>query len=55
MFAPITRRTFGDNSQGNVLVFGKIAITIEYSISKVLLIKSLDYNLLYVSQLCEMR
>jgi hypothetical protein len=44
---------FGDNSQGQVLDFGKIAITTEHSISKVLLIESLDYNLLSVSQLCE--
>jgi transposase InsO family protein len=46
--------TFGDNSQGQVLDFSKIAIRIEHSISKVLLIESLDYNLLSVSQLCEM-
>jgi hypothetical protein len=45
---------FSDNSQGKVLGFGKIAITTEHSISKVLLVKSLDYNLLFVSQLCEM-
>jgi hypothetical protein len=45
--------TFGDNSQGQVLGFGKIDITTEYSISKVLLIESLDYNLLSISQLCE--
>jgi hypothetical protein len=44
---------FGDNSQGQVLGFGKIAITMEHSICKVLLVKSLDYNLLSVSQLCE--
>jgi hypothetical protein len=45
---------FGDNSQGQVLSFSKIAITTEHSISKVLLVESLDYNLLSVSQLCEM-
>jgi hypothetical protein len=45
---------FSDNSQGQVIGFGKIAITIEHSISKVLLIESLDYNLLSISQLCEM-
>jgi hypothetical protein len=45
--------TFGDNSQGQVLDFGKIAITTKHSISKVLLIESLDYNLLSVSQLYE--
>jgi hypothetical protein len=44
--------TFGDNSQGQVLSFGKIAVTTEHSISKVL-VESLDYNLLSISQLCE--
>jgi hypothetical protein len=44
---------FGDNRQGKVLEFGKIAITTEYSISKVLRVESLDYNLLSISQLCE--
>jgi hypothetical protein len=48
------RITFGDNSQGKVLGHGKIAITTEYSISKVLLDESLDYNFLSISQLCEM-
>jgi hypothetical protein len=46
--------TFGDNSQGQVLGFSKIAITTEHSISKVLLVESLDYNLLSVSQFYEM-
>jgi hypothetical protein len=45
--------TFGNNSQGQVLGFSKISITTEHSISKVLLVESLDYNLLSVSQLCE--
>jgi hypothetical protein len=44
---------FDDNSEGRVLGYGKIAITTDHSISKVLLIDSLDYNLLSVSQLCE--
>jgi hypothetical protein len=46
--------TFGDNSQGQVLGFSKIAITTKYSISKVVLVESLDYNLLSISHLCEM-
>jgi hypothetical protein len=46
--------TFSDNSQGQVLDFGKIAITTKHSISKVHLVESLDNNLLFVSQLCEM-
>jgi hypothetical protein len=33
---------------------GKIAISPDHSISNVLLIESLGYNLLYVSQLCKM-
>jgi hypothetical protein len=41
--------TFGDNSEGKVFGHGKIVITTEYSISKVLLVESLDYNLLSVS------
>jgi hypothetical protein len=44
--------TFEDSSQGKVLGHGKIAITTEHSISKVL-IESLDYNLLLISQLYE--
>jgi hypothetical protein len=45
---------FGDNSEGMVLGYGRIAITTDHSISKVLLIDLLDYNLLSVSKLCEM-
>jgi hypothetical protein len=45
---------FGDNSEEMVLGYGKIAITTDHSISKVLLVDSLDYNLLSMSQLCEM-
>jgi hypothetical protein len=41
--------TFGDNREGKVLGHGKIAITTEYSISKVLLVESLNYNLLSIS------
>jgi hypothetical protein len=46
---------FGDNSEEKVLEYGKIAITIDHSILKVLLVDPLSYNLLSVSQLCEMR
>ena len=44
---------FGDNKKGKVMGLGKIAITNDLSISNVLLVKSLGYNLLSVSQLCE--
>jgi hypothetical protein len=46
--------TFGDNSEGKVLGYGKIAITTDHSISNVLLVDLLDYNLLSDSQLYEM-
>jgi hypothetical protein len=45
---------FGDNSEEMVFEYGKIAITTDHSISIVLLDDSLDYNLLFVSQLFEM-
>jgi hypothetical protein len=45
---------FGNNSERNVLGYGKIAITTDHSISKVLLVDPLDYNLLSISHLCEM-
>jgi hypothetical protein len=44
---------FGDNSEGRVLGYSKIATTTDHYISKVLLVDSLDYNLLSMSQLCE--
>jgi hypothetical protein len=40
--------TFSDNSQGQVIGFGKIAIIMKHSIYKVL-VESLDYNLLSIS------
>jgi hypothetical protein len=40
--------TFGDNRQGQVIGSGKITITTKHSISKVLLVESLGYNLLSV-------
>jgi hypothetical protein len=46
--------TFGDGNQGLVKGLGKIAISLDHSISNVFLIDSLDYNLLSVSQLCKM-
>jgi hypothetical protein len=45
---------FGDGNQGKVKGLGKIAITFEHSISNVFLVESLGYNLLSVSQLCNM-
>ena len=45
---------FVDNSKGDVLGLGKVAISNDHSISNVFLMNSLNYNLLSVSQLCEM-
>jgi transposase InsO family protein len=45
---------FGDDGKGKVIGLGKIAISNDLSISNVLLVKSLNYNLLSVSQLCSM-
>jgi hypothetical protein len=46
--------TFVDGNQGLVKGLGKIAISLDHSISNVFLVDSLDYNLLSVSQLCKM-
>ena len=46
--------TFGDGNQGLVKGLGKIAISPDHTISNVFLVNSLDYNLLSVSQLCQM-
>ena len=45
---------FGDNSKGDVIGLSKAAITFEHSITNILYVDSLGYNLLFVSQLCEM-
>ena len=40
--------------KGDVISLGKVAIILEHSITNVLHVDSLSYNLLSVSQLCEM-
>ena len=45
---------FGNISKGDVIGLDKITITLEHSITNVLHVDSLSYNLLSVSQLCEM-
>ena len=45
---------FGDNSKGDVIGLSKVSITLEHSITNVLHVDSLGYNLLSVSQLYEM-
>ena len=46
--------TFGDNGKGKVKGLGKIAISNDLSISNVLLVESLNFNLLLVAQLCDL-
>ena len=46
--------TFGDNGKGKVKRLGKIAISNDMSISNVLLVESLNFNLLSVTQLCDL-
>ena len=46
--------TFGDNSKGRVKGLDKIAISNDLSISNVLLVESLNFNLLSVAQLCDL-
>jgi hypothetical protein len=44
---------FGDNSRGKVKGVGTISISSDHSLSKVLLVDSLKFNLLTVTQLCD--
>ena len=46
--------TFGDNGKGKVKGLSKIAISNDMSISNVLLVESLNFNLLSVAQLCDL-
>jgi hypothetical protein len=46
--------TFGDNSKSKVKSIGKIAISNDYSLSNVLYVASLSFNLLSVGQLCDL-
>ena len=43
--------TFGDNGKGKVKGLGKIAISNDMSISNILLVESLNFNLLSMTQL----
>jgi hypothetical protein len=46
--------TFGDNGKGKVKDLGKIAISNDLSISNVLLVENLNFNLLSLAQLCDL-
>jgi hypothetical protein len=45
--------TFGDNSRARIIGLCRIAITKDLSISNILFVKSLSFNLLYIAQLCD--
>jgi hypothetical protein len=45
--------TYGDNTRGRVVGLGRIAIKKDFSISNVLYVESLSFNLLSVGQLCD--
>jgi len=50
----VDRITFGDNGKGKVKGLGKIAISNDLSITNVLLVEGLNFNLLSVAQLCDL-
>ena len=45
--------TYGDNSRGKVLGLGRITISKDLSISNVLFVESLNFNLISIAQLCD--
>jgi hypothetical protein len=45
--------TYGDNTRGRAAGLERIAITKDFSISNVLYVESLNFNLLSVAQLCD--
>jgi hypothetical protein len=47
-------KSFGDNSKGKVQGLVKVAISNDLSISNVLLVAPLSFNLLSVGQLCDL-
>ena len=46
--------TFGDNGKGKVKRLGKITISNDLSIFNVLVVESLNFNLLSIAQLCDL-
>ena len=48
------RIMFGDNSKGKVQGLGKVVISNDHSISNVLYVASLSFNLLSIGQLCDL-
>ena len=48
------RITFGDNSKGKVKGLGKVVISNNHSISNMIYVASLSFNLLSVGQFCDL-
>ena len=46
--------TYGDNLRGKVLGLGRIVISKDFSISNVLFVESLSFNLISIAQLCDL-
>ena len=46
--------TYGDNSRGKVLGLGRITISKDLSISNVLFVEALSFNLISIAQLCDL-
>jgi hypothetical protein len=46
--------TYGDNSRARIVGLGRIVITKDLSISNVLFVESLSFNLLSITQLCDL-
>ena len=46
--------TFGDNSKGKVVGLGKVTISKDLSISNIMLVESVSFNLLSIAQLCDL-
>ncbi len=49
-----TRVTFADTGKGKVLGLGRVAISKDQHMDKVMLVESLGYNLMSVSMLCDL-
>jgi len=47
--------TYGDNSRGKVFGLGRIAISKDLSISNVLFVEYLSFNLMSIAQLCDLK
>ena len=46
--------TFDDTSKSKVLALGRVAISKDRHMDKVMLVESLGFNLMYVSMLCDL-